>query len=138
MHTHTHTHTHTHMHKHTRTHTHTHMHTHTHTHTHARVHTHTHRVQFCFGLQDDQVTWNTTEPDFTPCFQKTVLSWIPVAFLLLLAPLKLYSHCHLKDRAIKWNWLNCSKMVTETLCGLIYHYNRTVCRHKSYTRGKCF
>ena len=71
-------------------------------------------MYFYFGCQDNQVSWNTTDPDLTPCFQKTVISWLPVAFLLLLAPIKLYSLCHLKDRAIKLNWLNCSKMVMES------------------------
>ena len=99
-------------------HTYTRTRTHTHTHTCVCAHTHTHKpdcMVVFFGWQDPQVSWNTTDPDFTPCFQKTVLSWIPVAFLLLMAPIKLYTFCHLKDRIIKWNWLNCSKLVTETL-----------------------
>ncbi|KAK7506164.1 hypothetical protein BaRGS_00002276, partial [Batillaria attramentaria] len=65
---------------------------------------------------DEQVTWNTTDPDFTPCFQKTVLTWAPVAYLILLAPYKIYSLWNLQDRPIKWNWLNISKIV---LSGLI-------------------
>ncbi|KAL8573180.1 hypothetical protein ACOMHN_036165 [Nucella lapillus] len=71
---------------------------------------------FCgTAFWDDQVTWNTTEPDFTPCFQKTVLTCTPVAFLLLLTPYKLYNLCHCKDRLIRWNWLNCTKLA---VCGL--------------------
>ncbi|XP_067317475.1 multidrug resistance-associated protein 1-like isoform X1 [Anolis sagrei] len=30
---------------------------------------------------DWNVTWNTTRPDFTPCFQNTVLAWTPCVFL---------------------------------------------------------
>uniref|UniRef100_A0A803TLA6 Multidrug resistance-associated protein 1 n=1 Tax=Anolis carolinensis TaxID=28377 RepID=A0A803TLA6_ANOCA len=30
---------------------------------------------------DWNLTWNTPRPDFTPCFQNTVLAWTPCAFL---------------------------------------------------------
>uniref|UniRef100_A0A803TNU8 Multidrug resistance-associated protein 1 n=1 Tax=Anolis carolinensis TaxID=28377 RepID=A0A803TNU8_ANOCA len=38
---------------------------------------------FCFQLArwDWNLTWNTPRPDFTPCFQNTVLAWTPCAFL---------------------------------------------------------
>ncbi|XP_076439591.1 multidrug resistance-associated protein 1-like [Babylonia areolata] len=72
--------------------------------------------EFCgTPLWDLQVTWNTTDPDFTPCFQKTVLTWTPIAFLLLLTPFKLYTLCHRKDRTIKWNCLNLLKLVVSGL-----------------------
>lgn len=32
-------------------------------------------------LWNDSVTWNTNNPDFTPCFHQTVLVWIPSIFL---------------------------------------------------------
>ncbi|OQV18389.1 Multidrug resistance-associated protein 1 [Hypsibius exemplaris] len=38
---------------------------------------------------DDKVTWHTSDPDFTDCFQKTVLVWLPAAFLCLCAPIEI-------------------------------------------------
>ncbi|XP_067333226.1 multidrug resistance-associated protein 1 isoform X2 [Channa argus] len=40
-------------------------------------------------------TWNTPSPDFTQCFQNTVLVWIPCFYLWLCAPIYLiYLHSH--------------------------------------------
>lgn len=39
----------------------------------------------CF--QDWNRTWQTHNPDLTPCFQNTVLVWIPCFYLCLFAPL---------------------------------------------------
>ena len=42
---------------------------------------------FCAGkFWDLSLTWDTTNPDFTPCFQQTVLAYLPAAVLLLLLP----------------------------------------------------
>jgi ATP-binding cassette subfamily C (CFTR/MRP) protein 1 len=44
---------------------------------------------FCGGpVWNSSLTWNTTDPDFTPCFHKTVLSWTPSLFLLALVPVE--------------------------------------------------
>ncbi|GAB1607313.1 multidrug resistance-associated protein 1-like isoform X1 [Argonauta hians] len=52
--------------------------------------------EFCSSaLWDPQVSWNTTDPDLTPCFQKTVCLLTPCAFLWLILPfrcLDLYRH----------------------------------------------
>uniref|UniRef100_A0A672SJN2 Multidrug resistance-associated protein 1 n=1 Tax=Sinocyclocheilus grahami TaxID=75366 RepID=A0A672SJN2_SINGR len=42
-------------------------------------------VLLCF--QDWNRTWQTHNPDLTPCFQNTVLVWIPCLYLWLFAPL---------------------------------------------------
>uniref|UniRef100_A0A8C1J8W0 Multidrug resistance-associated protein 1 n=1 Tax=Cyprinus carpio TaxID=7962 RepID=A0A8C1J8W0_CYPCA len=42
-------------------------------------------VLACF--QDWNRTWQTLNPDLTPCFQNTVLVWIPCFYLCLFAPL---------------------------------------------------
>ncbi|XP_061604278.1 multidrug resistance-associated protein 1 isoform X2 [Phyllopteryx taeniolatus] len=40
-------------------------------------------------------SWNTTNPDFTQCFQNTVLVWLPCIYLWLCAPFYLiYLRCH--------------------------------------------
>lgn len=38
----------------------------------------------CF--QDWNRTWQTHNPDLTPCFQNTLLVWIPCLYLWLFAP----------------------------------------------------
>ena len=44
-------------------------------------------ASFCASdLWDLQLTWNTTNPDFTPCFHQSVLTYIPTAVLILALP----------------------------------------------------
>uniref|UniRef100_A0A8U7P8D9 Multidrug resistance-associated protein 1 n=1 Tax=Corvus moneduloides TaxID=1196302 RepID=A0A8U7P8D9_CORMO len=44
---------------------------------------------------DWNLTWHTEDPDFTPCFQNTVLVWIPCIYLWLCFPVySLYLHRH--------------------------------------------
>ena len=41
---------------------------------------------FCVSpIWDANLTWNTNDPDFTPCFHKTVLVYVPCGFLWILA-----------------------------------------------------
>nr|CAD7445717.1 unnamed protein product [Timema bartmani] len=63
-------------------------------------------------LQDANVTWNTDDPDLTPCFQRTLLIYLPCAFLWALSPLEVFYILNNKNGDIPWNWLNCSKMVS--------------------------
>ena len=49
-------------------------------------------------MQDSNLTWNTNNldnvkgvPDFTSCFEETVLAWIPTVFLIFFLPFELYS-----------------------------------------------
>uniref|UniRef100_A0AAQ5Y7Y5 Multidrug resistance-associated protein 1 n=1 Tax=Amphiprion ocellaris TaxID=80972 RepID=A0AAQ5Y7Y5_AMPOC len=51
----------------------------------------------CFFFQDWNRTWNTPNPDVTPCFQNTVLVWLPCLYLWISAPVYLIylrSHNH--------------------------------------------
>ncbi|XP_019740371.1 multidrug resistance-associated protein 1 isoform X1 [Hippocampus comes] len=58
--------------------------------------------RFCSPDGSDQFwdwdrSWNTTKPDFTQCFQNTVLVWLPCIYLWLCAPIYLIylrSHNH--------------------------------------------
>lgn len=48
-------------------------------------------------LQDWNRTWHSHNPDLTPCFQNTVLAWVPCLYLWICAPfyflyLKLNDH----------------------------------------------
>lgn len=65
------------------------------------------------------MTWNTDDPDFTPCFQHTVLIWIPCIFLLVFSPLEFHFIKHSKYADIPWNFINISRfIITLTLIGL--------------------
>nr|CAD7572885.1 unnamed protein product [Timema californicum] len=61
---------------------------------------------------DANVTWNTDDPDLTPCFQRTLLIYLPCAFLWAFSPLEVFYILNNKNSDIPWNWLNCSKMVS--------------------------
>uniref|UniRef100_A0A8C5H691 Multidrug resistance-associated protein 1 n=1 Tax=Gouania willdenowi TaxID=441366 RepID=A0A8C5H691_GOUWI len=41
------------------------------------------------GRKDWNLSWNTTNPDFTQCFQNTVLVWVPCFYLWIFAPIYL-------------------------------------------------
>uniref|UniRef100_A0A8B9CRS2 Multidrug resistance-associated protein 1 n=1 Tax=Anser brachyrhynchus TaxID=132585 RepID=A0A8B9CRS2_9AVES len=72
-------------------------------------------TQPTFSPQDWNLTWHTENPDFTQCFQNTVLVWIPCIYLWACFPVYfLYLRCH--DRGyIQMSNLNKAK----TALGLI-------------------
>lgn len=57
------------------------------------------------------MTWNTTDPDFTPCFQKTLLVWVPCLFLWTFTPLELFFLKRFHRWPLNKNLLNQSKLV---------------------------
>ncbi|VEN40411.1 unnamed protein product [Callosobruchus maculatus] len=56
------------------------------------------------------LSWNTTDPDVTRCFEKTVLVWIPCFFLWTFSALEVYYIISSKKRNVPWNWLNITKL----------------------------
>lgn len=63
-----------------------------------------------------KVTWETDDPDLTPCFQKTVLVWVPCVFLWTCCFFEVYYIINSKKRDIPWTFLNILKcVVTATL-----------------------
>lgn len=75
--------------------------------------------EFCGSpLWQSNLTWNiTTQPDFTPCFQETILTWIPVVFLWLVAPLESISTYSSRRGYIPLTLLNLFKIfLTTVLC----------------------
>ncbi|CAI6346527.1 unnamed protein product [Macrosiphum euphorbiae] len=74
--------------------------------------------RFCGStFWDWNLSWNTTDPDVTPCFEKTFLVWAPCLFLWLFSPLEIYYLVNSKYRDIPWNWLNMVKVAgVSTLC----------------------
>lgn len=56
------------------------------------------------------LTWNTNNPDFTPCFQKTVLIWLPCAFLWLFTPLEIFYIKNSINRNVPYGFANIGKL----------------------------
>ncbi|GAB6030102.1 Multidrug resistance-associated protein 1 [Chamberlinius hualienensis] len=77
-----------------------------------------HMEEFCGGkpFWDIHLTWNTTNPDFTECFQQTVLTWIPCALLWLTSPIEIYILYRSRNQKIPWTILNIAKTV---VCGIL-------------------
>ncbi|XP_045104248.1 multidrug resistance-associated protein 1-like isoform X3 [Portunus trituberculatus] len=68
---------------------------------------------FCnSAFLNSTLTWNTTNPDLTLCFERTVLVWVPCGYLWLLAPIEVANLRNSVDRLVPWSILNISKLVT--------------------------
>ncbi|XP_020713183.1 multidrug resistance-associated protein 1 isoform X11 [Ceratitis capitata] len=68
--------------------------------------------KFCGSkFWDSNETWWTSDPDFTKCFEKTVLVWGPCAFLWVFCIFDFYYLKASLDKNIPWNKLNISKLV---------------------------
>lgn len=66
------------------------------------------------------LTWNiTSQPDFTPCFQETILIWVPCILLWLLAPLGVISIYKEERRYIPVTLLNLFKAFLATVLCLL-------------------
>lgn len=65
-----------------------------------------------FMSQDVDLAWHSDSPDLTPCFQKTVLVWIPCGYLWLFALLDLRSASTNPNAAspVPWSPLNLAKI----------------------------
>ncbi|VVC43741.1 Hypothetical protein CINCED_3A019450 [Cinara cedri] len=76
--------------------------------------------KFCGSpFWDWSLSWNTTDPDITLCFEKTALIWTPCLFLWFFSPLEVYYLVHSKYRDIPWNWLNLAKLAGAALLCLL-------------------
>ncbi|KAL3269849.1 hypothetical protein HHI36_008907 [Cryptolaemus montrouzieri] len=76
--------------------------------------------KFCGSkFWDTSLSWNTTDPDLTSCFERTVLAWLPCAFLWIFSFLEVFYILNSKNKDVPWNWLNGSKLfITLFLCVL--------------------
>jgi ATP-binding cassette subfamily C (CFTR/MRP) protein 1 len=75
---------------------------------------------FCVTpIWDDNVTWFTSDPDFTPCFHKTILVYIPCGFLWFLALADQYVNWTSPRRNCPWSWVNLTKLALTTILGLL-------------------
>ncbi|CAH2108143.1 unnamed protein product [Euphydryas editha] len=80
---------------------------------------------------DSNLTWNTDNPEVTPCFEKTVLVWIPCLFLWVAALLDSYYILNSKERNIPWNILNITKLVITCLLIVLKFVDLGVTVHNS-------
>lgn len=62
-------------------------------------------------LQNQTLTWATTDPDFTFCFKQTAMIWVPCGFLLLFAILDVYMRSKSRYSDIPMSFLNVSKSI---------------------------
>ncbi|KAG8247924.1 Canalicular multispecific organic anion transporter 1 [Homalodisca vitripennis] len=62
-------------------------------------------------LIDVKKSWETSDPDFSLCFEKTVLVWTPCLVLWLLSPLELWLIYTSKCRDIPWGLTNILKLL---------------------------
>ncbi|XP_026732665.1 multidrug resistance-associated protein 1-like isoform X2 [Trichoplusia ni] len=87
---------------------------------------------FCGSVfWNSSLTWYSDNPDFTPCFQKTVLVWIPCMFLWLAALIDGYHIYSSKEFNIPWNKLNISKLIIICLLCILQIVNICQVAYKS-------
>ncbi|XP_063893502.1 multidrug resistance-associated protein 1 [Helicoverpa armigera] len=87
---------------------------------------------FCSStFWDSNFTWYTDDPDFTRCFQKTVLVWVPCLFLWLAALIDVYHILTSRESNIPWNKLNISKLVITSLLVLLQILNLVLVTYES-------
>jgi ATP-binding cassette subfamily C (CFTR/MRP) protein 1 len=68
--------------------------------------------KFCGSeFWNSSLSWYTSDPDLTKCFERTVLVWVPCVFLWTFSSLEVYYILHSKKRDIPWNWVNVSKLL---------------------------
>ncbi|KAL1477416.1 hypothetical protein MTO96_017489 [Rhipicephalus appendiculatus] len=67
---------------------------------------------FCGSpLWDNSLTWDAETPDFTPCFQETVLVWVPCLFLWLTCPFDIVAFKRSRNPPLPWTFLNIAKVL---------------------------
>ncbi|KAL0267499.1 UNVERIFIED_CONTAM: hypothetical protein PYX00_009752 [Menopon gallinae] len=71
------------------------------------------------SFQNSTLAWHTSEPDLTPCFERTALIWAPCAFLWLFTPLEIYYLKRSKTRNVPWNWYNITKLILIVILSVI-------------------
>ena len=52
-----------------------------------------------------------TDPDFTLCFQNTLIKWIPCFILWMIAPFWIFALCNKKSSPLKYSILTFIKFV---------------------------
>ncbi|XP_006612231.1 multidrug resistance-associated protein 1 [Apis dorsata] len=88
--------------------------------------------QFC-GTEfwNYNLIWNTDDPEITECFQKTVLVWVPCAFLWLFSGIEIYYFLNSKNKNIPYTWLFISKQILIITLILLNIVDLGIAIHKS-------
>ncbi|XP_071113608.1 multidrug resistance-associated protein 1-like [Haliotis cracherodii] len=75
-------------------------------------------ASLCNGtpVWDTNLTWYNTWPQFTDCFQSTVLVWVPCGWLWLTSPFYLYYLLNVTPTSLSSYWKYYMKMM---VCGLL-------------------
>ena len=66
-------------------------------------------------FQDLNLTWYTNSPDLTPCFEKTVLTWIPCGFLWVVLASDIYNSVTSRATNVPWSPLSVAKYIMAAL-----------------------
>jgi len=67
---------------------------------------------FCGGsLWNASISWDTQQPDFTPCLESTLFAWLPAAFLILGLPFEVTTWQSSIDRRIPISLLFMTKLL---------------------------
>ena len=76
--------------------------------------------EFCSGeFWNQNLTWYTDSPDFTVCFHKTVLVYLPCLFLWLFSPFEVRSNFLSRKCFVPWTFFNVAKIVSCSLLAII-------------------
>ncbi|XP_063222702.1 multidrug resistance-associated protein 1-like [Bacillus rossius redtenbacheri] len=76
--------------------------------------------QYCGSkFWDDNLTFHASDPDLTPCFQQTVLVWVPCAFLLALSSVEATFLAGSRARHVPWTLLNVAKLMLTCLLSVL-------------------
>ena len=77
-------------------------------------------MYFCESeFWNSNLTWYTETPQFTECFQTTVLTYIPAAVFIATSIIDIYNCIHSKVRNIPWSAPLITKIVLTSLCILV-------------------
>ncbi|KAF8763126.1 Multidrug resistance-associated protein 1 like [Argiope bruennichi] len=80
--------------------------------------------EFCKSpFWDDNLLWNSTNPDLTPCFEKTALVWTPCLFLWLFGPLECYFQRKSSYKPLPWTGANIIRMVLSLILSILCALN---------------
>ncbi|XP_076346503.1 multidrug resistance-associated protein 1-like isoform X2 [Tachypleus tridentatus] len=69
--------------------------------------------KFCISpLWDLQLTWYSERPELTPCFQKSILVWLPCIFLWSFAPVEILRTRSCKGPSLPWTLISISRLLS--------------------------
>ena len=96
-------------------------------------------MYFCRSeFWNTNLTWNTEAPQFTQCFQSTVLVYLPLGVLVLGAGLDLATWAQSRVRSVPWAAANITKLVLTSLALGLACLELTAALVQSHSTGEMF